>query len=189
MAKLTKDLNNNLRGRLGNLVYYESNGSTCVRSLPTHFNDRKSDDQIINRERLKGISSIYQIFRPALRYDIAKKHSNKSAVFCSLNWKNVSYDLDSEALIVNYDELVLSNASMKDLLGLTITNTDNQVRFQWELDNLQDDSYYVLCVVYAKGIQQVYVSDVKRKELSATVNLPLDAGEIITYTIAHRRTA
>jgi hypothetical protein len=85
MAKLTNELNKGLRGRLGNLVYYELNGSTCVRSLPKKYKDRKSDKQIVHRERN-------------------------------------------------------------------------------------------------------YVSEVKRKELSATVNLPFGGGEIITYTIAHRRT-
>jgi hypothetical protein len=189
MAKLRNELHNDLSGRLGNLVYYKSYGQTCVRSLPSTYRDRKSDKQIINRERIKGIGSLFQIFRPALRYDIANKHSSSAAVFCSLNWKNVSFDIETYKLSVKYDELVLSNASMKDLLGLTISRSANHVEFQWELDSLQDDSYYVLCVAFAKGIQQVQIADVKRKKLSATVNLPQGAGEIITYTIAHRRTA
>ena len=92
MAKLTNELHNNLSGRLGNLVYYKSNGQSCVKSLPSTYKDKKSDKQIINRERIKGI-------------------------------------------------------------------------------------------------RKVYISDAKRKTLSATVNLPQGAGEIITYTIAHRRKA
>jgi hypothetical protein len=189
MAKLTKEVFNTLHGRLGNLVYYELNGKTCVRSLPTSYNDKKSDKQIINRERIKGIGSLFQIFRPALRYDIANKNSNKAAVFCSLNWKNVSYDIVTGKLSVKYEELVLSNANMKELLGLTISHTVNQVTFQWELDDLQDDSYHVLCAVYCKGLQQVFVSDVTRKSQTAEVYLPAEAGEILTYSIAHRRTS
>jgi hypothetical protein len=188
MATISKDSNNNLRGKLGNLVYYESKGQSCVRSMPSKYTDKKSDKQIINRERIKGMGSLFQIFRPAIRYDIANKNSNKAAVFCSLNWKNVSFDIQNYKLDIKYEELVLSNSSMKDLLGLTITHSPNSVEFQWELDNLQDNSYYVLCVVYAKGLKRVYVADVKRKDLSAIINLPDGAGEIITYTIAHRRT-
>lgn len=189
MAKLTNELHNHLSGRLGNLVYYKSNGQSCVRSLPSTYKDKKSDKQIINRERIKGIGSLFQIFRPALRYDIANKHSSSAAVFCSLNWENVSFDIEANKLSVKYDELRLSNASMKDLLGLSISRFNNRVEFQWELDSLQDDSYYVLCVVFVKSIRQVYITEAKRKTLSATLNLPQSAGDIVTYTIAHRRKA
>ena len=104
-----------------------------------------------------------------------------------MNSSFVTATLDN--VYIEYDKLVLSNTVFKELIGLQVISSPKKVTFQWEPDNLQDNSYYVLCVVYAKGIQQVYVSDVKRKELSATVNLPDGAGEIITYTIAHRRTA
>jgi hypothetical protein len=123
MATISKDSNNNLRGKLGNLVYYESKGQSCVRSMPSKYTDKKSDKQIINRERIKGMGSLFQIFRPAIRYDIANKNSNKAAVFCSLNWKNVSFDIQNYKLDIKYEELVLSNSSMKDLLGLTITHS------------------------------------------------------------------
>jgi hypothetical protein len=68
MATISKDSNNNLRGKLGNLVYYESKGQSCVRSMPSKYTDKKSDKQIINRERIKGMGSLFQIFRPAIRY-------------------------------------------------------------------------------------------------------------------------
>ncbi len=187
MAKLTKNSNNNISGKLGNLVYYQLNGKPCVRSLPSNFKDSNSEKQLFNRNKFKAMGSLFQIFRPVLRYEPTKAALNKSAMFCSLNWKNVS--VNSDEVNVNYEDLVLSNYGIKELVGLEIHIARTQVSFQWEVDNLQADIHYVLCIVYAKGLQQVYVADVKRKELSATVNVPEGAGEIITYTIAHRRTA
>ncbi len=187
MAKLTNDFNNNISGRLGNVVYYQRGGKTFIRSVPSKFTDKESDKQKINRKRFAQVGKLFQLFRPALRYELPKGVVNKSCLFYTLNSPFVTASLDNVS--IEYDKLVLSNTVFKELLGLTVTSSPNQILFQWEPDNLQDDSYYVLCVVYAKGIQQVYVSDVKRKELSATVNLPDGAGDIITYTIAHRRTA
>ena len=187
MAKLTKNSNNNISGKLGNLVYYQLNGQACVRSLPSNFKDCGSEKQIFNREKFKAIASLYRAFLPALRYEPTKAALNKSAMFCSLNWKNVS--VNSDEVNVNYEDLVLSNYGIKELVGLEIHIAPTKVSFKWEVDNLQADSHYVLCIVYAKGLRQVYVADVKRKELSATVNLPDGAGEIITYTITHRWTA
>jgi hypothetical protein len=34
MAKLKNEIHGSVRGRLGDLVFYESNGETCIRSLP-----------------------------------------------------------------------------------------------------------------------------------------------------------
>jgi hypothetical protein len=187
MAKISKDLNNNITGRIGNVVYYQRNGKTFVRSLPSKYTDKESDKQRMNRKRFSHVGKLFQIFRPALRYDLPKGVFNKSCLFYSLNSSFVTATLDNVS--IEYDKLVLSNTVFKELLGLQVITSQDKVTFGWELDNLQDDSYYVLCVVYAKGLQQVYVADVKRKELSATVNLPDGAGDIITYTIAHRRTA
>lgn len=187
MAKLTNEQYNNISGKLGNLVYYKLNGTACVRSLPSKIKSSNSKKQIFNREKFKAMGSLYQIFRPALRYEPTKAALNKSAMFCSLNWKNVL--VNSEEVYINYENLVLSNYGTNELVGLEILTAPTKVIFQWEVDNLRADNHYVLCIVYAKGLQQVYVADVKRKELSATINIPNGAGEIITYTIAHRRTA
>ncbi len=185
MAKLKINSNNTISGKLGNLVYYQLNGNTCVRSLPSHFKDRNSKKQISNRQKFKTIGTLFQIFRPALRYEPTKAALNPSAMFCSLNWKNIS--VDSGEVKVNYEDLVLSNYGIKELIGLKTHISPIQVSFEWEVDNLQADCHYVLCIVYPKGLQQVYVADVKRKDLSATVNVPDGAGENITYTIAYRK--
>ena len=187
MAKISKELHNHISGKLGNVVYYQRNGNTFVRSLPSNYKDKESEKQIINRKRFSQVGKLFQIFRPAIRYHLPPGAYNKSCLFYSLNSSFVTATLDNVS--IEYDKLVLSNTVFKELIGLQVISSPKKVTFQWEPDNLQDNSYYVLCVVYAKGIQQVYVSDVKRKELSATINLPDGAGEIITYTIAHRRTA
>lgn len=186
MAKLKYHSNNIISGKLGNLVYYQLNGQPCVRSLPSNFKDRKSEKQKVNRLKLKTIGSLFQIFRSALRYEPTKESLNKSAMFCSLNWKNVS--VEREEVKINFEELVLSNYGIKELIGLAVRVAPTNVNFQWEIDNLQADCHYVLCIVYAKNLKQVYISDVKRRDLTATLNIPSEVDEIVTYTIAHRRT-
>ena len=78
MAKLKNEIHGSVRGRLGDLVFYESNGETCIRSLPVSFKDRESEKQLLQRKKLKTIGKLYTVFRPALRFEITKKYTSQS---------------------------------------------------------------------------------------------------------------
>lgn len=184
MAQLTNNLNN-LRGKLGNVIFYERNGKTFLRSLPSRMKDKKSEKQILSRKRFAELGNLYRIFASVLHYQLPKGVFSKNCFFYSLNSSFVTASLTSTT--VEYEKLILSNYGFQALLGLEITRTDKEVIFQWQPDNLQDDSYYVHCIVFYKGLQQLHATNVKRKELSASITLPPNAEEIVTYTIGHRR--
>ena len=67
MALLYDQLQGKLKGRIGDLVYYQLNGKTCVRSLPASFKDRKSEKQILHRKKFKAVGELFTIFRSALQ--------------------------------------------------------------------------------------------------------------------------
>lgn len=186
MAELTNNLNN-LKGKLGNVVFYERNGKTFVRSLPSRMTKKKTEKQILSQKRFAELGRLYRVFAPVLNYQLPKGVYSKNTFFYSLNSSFVTASLTS--VTVEYEKLILSNYGLKELLGLEITRNDKEVFFQWKPDNLQDNSYYVLCVVYCKGLQQLYATNIKRKELFGIVTLPPNAGEIITYTIGHHLAA
>ena len=187
MAKLSKQPNNNLHGKLGNVVYYELNGKSYVRSLPTSYRDKKSEKQLLHRKRIATFGQLFQLFRPAIRLDIKEKHQNQSSLFLQLNWVNVIVQ-DLNTVQINYEQIILCNQVHIKLLNLVVTPSQNKVSFAWDADHVFDDSFLVLCAVYCKGIQEVYTSEVKRNALSTFVNLPSGSGEIVTYTFTYRRT-
>ena len=81
MAKLKNEIHGSVRGKLGDLVFYESNGQTCIRSLPVNFKDRESEKQLLQRKKLKTIGKLYTVFRPALRFEITKKYQVNRVYF------------------------------------------------------------------------------------------------------------
>ena len=185
MALLFNQLQNKLKGKIGDLVYYQLNGNTCVRSLPASFKDRKSEKQLLHREKFKTVGKLFHIFRPALRFEKREDNLNLFGTFYKLNWGNVSVTLDSVS--IQYENLVLTNQLEIKLPGLEVTRDEKKVFFKWEADALLDDSFYVLCIVYCKGLQSVYISNVKRNSLSAHVNIPFADREIFTYAYTYRR--
>lgn len=185
MAKLKNEIIGSVRGRLGDLVFYESNGETCIRTLPANFKDRESEKQLLQREKLKTIGKLYTVFHPALRFEITKKHTSQSSLFSKENWKNIL--VTNDTVSVDYERLILSNQLDIKILNLKVNRNGNQVFFEWDADDLLGNSFYILCAVYCSGIKQVYVTDVPRNSLSAKIILPTNAGEIITYAYTHRK--
>jgi hypothetical protein len=186
MAKIKSSIHKEISGRIGDLIFYQRNGKSFIRSMPSTYRDKKSEKQILHRKKFSTLVNLFHKFRTALRFEIKEKNTNPFSIFCKLNWKNVSVDLDS--VTINYEELVLSNQLPIQLSGLEINHSENQVSFDWNADYLLDESFFVLCAVYCKGIQQVCVNAVPRDSANAIVPLPDNVGEIISYTYTFRKT-
>ena len=185
MAQLFTQPNSTLSGKLGDLVYYRRNGKTFIRTLPVKIKQSNSEKQIISQKRFSTLGKLFQIFRHTLHYQLPRGINSNNSFFYSLNHSFVNPSLDS--VNIEYEKLILTNLGMKELFGLKISKNENKVLFEWEEDNLQDNAYYVHCVVYCKDIQQISMAMVKRNALSATINLPIKGGEIVTYTIPYRQ--
>lgn len=186
MAKLKSILSKEISGRIGGLIFYQRYGTDCIRSMPSSYRDKKSEKQILHRNRFSAMVRLFHIYRHSLRFEIKEKNSNLFTTFFKLNWKNVSVDLD--AVNIDYEKIILTNHLPIQLSGLEITRQEKQVRFKWDDDQLLDETFFVLCAVYCKDIRQVSVSVVKRSASSAIVNLPTHLGEIISYTYTFRKT-
>ena len=184
MAQLFTQPNSTLSGKLGDLVYYRRNGKTFIRTLPVKIKQSNSEKQIISQKRFSTLGKLFQIFRHTLHYQLPRGINSNNSFFYSLNHSFVNPSLDS--VNIEYEKLILTNLGMKGLFGLKISKNENKVLFEWEEDNLQDNAYYVQCVVYCKDIQQISMAMVKRNALSATINLPIKGGDIVTYTIPYR---
>jgi len=89
MALLYNQLQGKIKGRIGDLVYYQLKGKTCVRSLPASFKDRKSEKQLLHRKKFKAVGELFAIFRSALRFEKREDNLNLFGIFYKLNWKNV----------------------------------------------------------------------------------------------------
>ena len=185
MAKLKSILSKEISGRIGDLIFYQRYGTDCIRSMPSSYRDKKSEKQILHRNRFSAMVRLFHIYRHALRFEIKEKNSNLFTTFFKLNWKNVSVDLDT--VNIDYEKLIFTNQLPIQLSGLDITRKEKKVRFKWEDDQLLDETFSVLCAVYCKEINQVFVSMVRRNALSAIVHLPTATGEIISYTYTFRK--
>lgn len=78
-----------LSGSVGDLVFQFQKGAQTVREKPAHYHDRKSEEQLAQRERFKEAQQLYRKVKQAVRgcFDAAKKKETQRdcEIFISLN--------------------------------------------------------------------------------------------------------
>lgn len=78
-----------LSGSVGNLVFQFQKGVQTVREKPAHYHDRKSKEQLAQRERFKEAQQLYRKVKQAVRgcFDAAKQNEAQRDcdLFLSLN--------------------------------------------------------------------------------------------------------
>ena len=89
-----------LSGSVGDLVFQYQKGMQTVREKPAHYNDRKSEEQLAQRERFTAAQQLYRKVKQAVRgcLDAAKKDEAQRDcdIFISLNtqqWGTLSVGL------------------------------------------------------------------------------------------------
>ncbi len=76
MAKLKSILSKEISGRIGDLIFYQRNGTNCIRSMPSSYKDKGSEKQLLHRKRFSATVRLFHIYRHALRFEIKEKNSN-----------------------------------------------------------------------------------------------------------------
>jgi hypothetical protein len=67
MAKSGDNMLSHSTGSIGNAVYYTMHGKNFVRSKPSKYTDRKSEGQLIQRTKMKAVTSFLTPFKDLIR--------------------------------------------------------------------------------------------------------------------------
>lgn len=63
MAKVTGTTDSHLSGKIGDKVYYQLNGVSFVRKVPTIRKEARTQAQLMNQQRFKAINQFYKQFK------------------------------------------------------------------------------------------------------------------------------
>ena len=66
MAKIELGIMGPFRGKCGGVIGYVRNGVACVRSMPAHYRDRRSEVQLRNRGRFTMVMKAMSVVRPVV---------------------------------------------------------------------------------------------------------------------------
>ncbi|HMV41957.1 MAG TPA: DUF6266 family protein [Leptospiraceae bacterium] len=184
MAKIINTFGPIANGKIGDLVFYQLKGKNYVRSAQNRFKDHKTQKQIEHRNKFATLIQLARLFKSVVRFQVKNTNTNFQT-FCKHNWKNISIQYGK--VVVDYDNLILTDHFPLPLLHLEVKKQSNQIFFQWAKDHLNlDDSFKTICVVFSKEQEKVFFTEVNRNDLSALVTLPYDVYSYHTFTFTYK---
>lgn len=129
-----------LRGKIGNLVFYQVGEELRIRSKSSHYRDAKTPRQQAQRSRVKGVAALYNELSSQLMVYWKEQCAGTSLtgynLFMRSNIRNVGADgclLDSRDLVVTQGSLPLP-VSVKAKITL-----QGMLRLAWDTDTAEYD--------------------------------------------------
>ena len=132
MAIIEQGILGGFRGKCGNVIGYFRNGVACIRSMPVHYHDRRSEAQLRNRNRFSMVMKMMSVVRPAVSLGFKRFASAMTEMNVATRVNYYSLVKDGAAgLCYDYSGLVLCRGRVEELSGLMMSAVGNSLDFVW----------------------------------------------------------
>jgi len=189
MARMKRNVGEQVSGKIGNVVFYQRYGKNYVRAAPKK-RESYTDEQLLYRQRMSKASALWR----SLRSDVMARIWNKAAVgmnnyawFMKANLPALEMDgslIDARQIKVTDGHLPVP----QELRAERMPNEPNTIRVSWQNDphstaeRLTDE---LMAMHYAQGkFSQIVATGLKRSALQGTFNLlpnPKDATHVFLF--------
>jgi len=179
MARMKRNVGEQVSGKIGNVVFYQRYGKDYVRSAPMKKREFWTEEQLLYRQRLKKASGLWR----ALKSDEFPKIWNKAAVAMNgYAWfmKSTLPALEMDGTMIDIRQLKVADGKLpvpQKLKAERLPNDANTVEVSWENDpnspaeRLKDE---VMVITHANGkFSEVTSTRLKRSGRKGTIHLPV----------------
>ena len=179
MAKAKQGILGGFEGKIGNVVGVTRYGKTFMRSLPEHYNDRKSEAQLIHRKKITTVNDFLRPIKSFVKIGYRNLAVGKSAY-------NVAYSnmFKSNVIVgeypnfaIDYSKCPLAVGDLRPALDPAVSYDNNQITISWtnNSDNPNanpDDIANILIFNTSNGESVCSTSSFTRSGQSFTANIP-----------------
>ena len=192
MAIIEQGIIGPFSGKCGNIIGYIRNGQFCMRSMPTHYHDRRSKRQLENRSRFTLVMKVMSLVRPVItlgfhRYasDITEMNAATRDNYYSLVKPN------GNALKYNFPGLILSRGPVEPLSTPIQTQTNHTLQLLWDahfIPGAGQDNVSVMLLNANRMTMKFFHNIAQRQDGTATLSIPTawNHEEIYTYLLVER---
>ena len=155
-----------VHGPAGDMVFQMQNGQQVLRSMPQSYHDKKSEEQLLQRDKMTAVLELYRRLKPAVKgcFELKKIGQRDYDRFKSLNLLNMNTISDGSLPTLNYRitidkiecDIISKDWSKGDILRF-ICLADEGVEFE--------------DIVIDSASQKTVVRDVKPNGMYAFVHL------------------
>lgn len=178
MARMKKNVGDNVSGKLFNVVFYEMYGKNYVRAAPVTTPDTWNEEQIMRRKRISMVSSLWRALRSeqfSAIWNSASQQMNGYAWFVKANMPAIQID----GTLIDPRLLKMSDGKLPVVQNLVVERVENDpsaIRVSWQNDphtrgeRLNDE---LMAITWADGkFSQIMATGLKRSQGNGMLMLP-----------------
>ena len=152
MAIIEQGILGAFRGKCGNVIGYVRNGVACMRSMPSHYRDRKSEAQLRNRGRFTMVMKMMSVVRPAITLGFRRFASSMTEMNVATRVNYYSLVKEGGASFeYDFSGLVLSRGGVEGLVGVMLNVVGSSVNLVWDGGAVWGGAEDVVSVVLVNG--------------------------------------
>lgn len=194
MAKIELGILGPFHGKVGNVIGYERNGVFCVRSMPTHYRDRRSAAQLKNRNRFAMVMKVMGEVKCATKLGFNRFASGMTEmnVATRVNYYSLVRE-GASGLVYSYDGLVLSRGRVEKVGGVTMGVAGRNVSLWWDANGLDamgggDDEVTVVLMNGKRIEMKMWRGAARRSDGRVNVAMPSgwEGEDVYCYVMAER---
>ncbi|MGE5394914.1 MAG: hypothetical protein ACM3P1_09220 [Candidatus Saccharibacteria bacterium] len=196
MARIKTNIGDQVSGKMRNMVFYQMNGKSYVRSAPITNEDTWNEEQRMRRKRIVKVSELWRALKTeqfSLIWNTAAQQMNGYAWYVKANMPALEMDgtvIDARLLKLSDGKLAIDPM----LSANVIEEAPATIKVNWQNDphikgeRLKDE----LMVISYDGekFSAITSTGLKRKDLQGTIALPVkpaNAGYIYLFFAAEDR--
>ena len=178
MARMKRNVGEQVSGKIGNVVFYQRYGKDYVRSAPMKKREFWTEEQLLYRQRLKKASGLWKVLKSD---DFAKIWNKAARLMNGYAWfmKSTLPALEMDGTMIDIRQLKVSDGKLpvpQELKAERLSNDAHTVAVSWKNDShvtperLKDE---LMAISYANGkFSKVTPTGLKRSALISTFTLP-----------------
>lgn len=180
MARIKPERQENIHGRIGNLVACTWRGIPYLRTLPAKVKNPRTPPQQAQRTRFSMALSLLRPLTPVLRVGFREEAIRQSAFNAAMSY-TMRYALKetAEGIKVNYRNVLISQGCLTGAAKAQAAPGDGKVVFTWnnrcDFENASPRDYALLAVVHKPTQDAVHETiGALRSEGQAILDYPKD---------------
>ena len=148
MAIIEQGILGGFRGKCGDVIGYFRNGVACVRSMPSHYRDRRSAAQLRNRGRFTMVMRLMSAVRPVIALGFKRFASAMTEMNVATRVNYYSAVKESAGgFCYNFSGLVLCRGNVEGLSGLMVNAVGSSLDLVWDGNGVLGGAGDVVSVV------------------------------------------
>ncbi len=149
--------NDGSSGRVGNIITYQMYGQSYMRSLPGQYNDKKSEKQLAQRQKMQLVNGFLGPYTDVLRITFQQEAVGRSPYLAAKSYNLLNAIVgEYPNQSIDYTKALVSIGSVPLPTEASVERTNEGLIFRWHDDGKGNSSDTIMVIATLQGQNSTY---------------------------------